>query len=175
MNASAAIGKPFIKPSKLLCTQDMFRVLWRERWMPEANQLFDGWISKEKSTILHDHDWLFYRQNHHLAERSWCICYYYESLIIIADIAVLSGIAHVKCFCNNKSQPNFSCLMTGDGAFWVPSYLPSEVPISRGEILIVYKNTFAAAPLESIIRHRNLDTRGIFQPFEVKPLWDGKK
>lgn len=58
-----------------------------------------------------------------------------------------------------------------------PVIFASEVPISRGEILIVYKNTGLqeAAPLESLISHRNLDIRGMFQAFEVKPLWDGKK
>lgn len=39
---------------------------------------------------------------------------------------------------------------------------PSEVAISSMQLLTVYKNTWLqeAAPLESIIRHRNLDTRG---------------
>lgn len=56
-----------------------------------------------------------------------------------------------------------------------PIVFASEVPISGRVILIVYKNTLMqeAAPLESVIRHRNLDTRGMFLPFEVKPLWDG--
>lgn len=57
------------------------------------------------------------------------------------------------------------------------SKFSSEVAISSRELLIVYKNTWLqeAAPLESIIRHRNLDLRGMFEPFEVYPLWDGKK
>lgn len=57
------------------------------------------------------------------------------------------------------------------------STLSSEVAISSRELLIVYKNTWLqeVAPLKSIIRHRNLDLRGMFEPFEVYPLWDGKK
>lgn len=61
---------------------------------------------------------------------------------------------------------------------WIlsPIVFASEVPISRKkEILIVYESAWLqeAEPLESLIRHRNLDTRGMFQPFEVKPLRDG--
>lgn len=58
-----------------------------------------------------------------------------------------------------------------------PIIFASEVPISSRVILIVYENTQLqeAAPLESLIRHRILDTLGMFLSFEVEPLWDGKK
>lgn len=81
-------------------------------------------------------------------------------------------------FYNNTFQTNFSWLITEDELLILsPIIFASEVPISSREILIVYKNTWLqdAAPLESLIRHRNLDTLGTFQPFEVKPLWGGKK
>lgn len=54
-----------------------------------------------------------------------------------------------------------------------PPFAPEE-PFSWSEILIVYEpvRLREKAALESLIRHRNLDTRGMFQPFEVKPLWD---
>ncbi len=76
-------------------------------------------------------------------------------------------------FYNNIFQTNFSWLITEDELLILsPIIFASEVPISSREILIVYKNTWLqdAAPLESLIRHRNLDTLGMFQPFEVKPL-----
>lgn len=81
-------------------------------------------------------------------------------------------------FYNNMFQTNFSWLISEDELLILsPIILASEVPISSREILIVYKNTWLqeAAPLECLIRHRNLDTLGMFQPFEVKPLWGGEK
>lgn len=46
-----------------------------------------------------------------------------------------------------------------------------EVSISRRRILIVYQTQLQeAASSESLIRHGNLDTRGMFQFFEEKPL-----
>lgn len=63
----------------------------------EASQLFDTeyLFPKSTSTKSYDHDWLFNRQKLHLAEQSWCI-YYHKALVIMADIAVLSGFAQVK-------------------------------------------------------------------------------
>lgn len=81
-------------------------------------------------------------------------------------------------FNNNMFPTNFSWLITEDELLILsPITFSSEVPISSREILIVYKNTWfqEAAPLESIIRHRNLDTLGMFEAFEVEPPWDGKK
>lgn len=62
--------------------------------MPEASQLFDTeyLFPESTSTESYDHDWLFNRQKLHLAEHSWCI-YYHKSLVIMADIAVLSSFA----------------------------------------------------------------------------------
>lgn len=152
--------------------------LWIDAWGQPAPWYRIFIFPKSRSTILRGHDWCIYSPKKTSNDYIWWMSYYDKALK--SDIAILSTVFFTTaCFklipAGWLRQTSFWSLRTIRLFFFFFSFPPSEAAISRQELLIVYKNTWLkeAAPLESIIRHRNLDTLGMCEPFEVNPLWGG--